>query len=97
MEASIQVCPVKRCTFVCVYVASVCVCARMTAGGGGDPCNFHKRKCTLDTQQVAKGQEEEEEGGGTDLSMLVCIHLLQNKINSPLLFSVLSLKTRERT
>lgn len=48
-----------------VFMLHACVCGertRMTAGGGGDPCNFHKRKCTPDTQQVAKGQEEEGEG-----------------------------------
>lgn len=38
-----------------------------------------------------KGKRREERA---DLSMLVLLHLLQNKINSPSLLSVLSLETR---
>lgn len=82
--------------FVSVYVANVCVCVLREVGndsrgrGMGARASNTRENARPRLSKRPKGKRREERA---DFGMLVFLHLLQNRINSPSLFSVLSLET----
>lgn len=85
------------CVFVSVYVANVCVCVLgrevgndSRGRGMGARASNTRENARPRLSKRPKGKRREERA---DFGMLVFLHLLQNRINSPSLFSVLSLET----